>query len=32
MDPIQEAIGCLESHKGEEQFSYRQVAKISEFD
>jgi hypothetical protein len=28
MDPIQEAIGYFESHKGEEQLSYRQVAKI----
>ena len=28
MDPIQETIGYFESHKGEEQLSYRQVAKI----
>ena len=28
MDPIQEAIEYLESHKGEEQLTYRQVAKI----
>jgi hypothetical protein len=32
MDSIQEVIGSLESHKDEEQFSYRQVAKILEFD
>jgi type II secretory pathway component PulJ len=30
MDSIQEVIGSLESHKDEEQFSYRQVAKILE--